>query len=427
MTEVHEVQPVAGPVQARLRPPGSKSITNRALVAAALSEGTSTLRGALAADDTAAMLQCLGNLGAEVELDAEGTMSVTGFGPQPRPGPVQLEARLSGTTARFAIALTALGEGPYTLDGAEPLRARPMADGIEALREMGATVQELGEAGHLPVRVTPGPAMASAVSVRGDASSQFLSGLMLAGAATPQGITVELISPLVSEPYVAMTAAVMSRFGATVERNETSFVVRGPYRPTDTTIEPDASAASYLFAAAAICGGEITVEGLSRSSLQGDLGFVEVLERMGAEVTWGHDEVTVAGTGRLAGLAELDLSEMSDTAQTAAVVAAFADSATTITGIGFIRHKETDRVGNTVRELRRASIDAVEMPDGLRVNPGPPRPARIQTYEDHRMAMAFALLGLAAPGIQIADPGCVAKTYPDYWEALDSIRASAGR
>ena len=237
------------------------------------------------------------------------------------------------------------------------------------------------------------------------------------------GLLVHIPGPLVSEPYLDMTVAVMGAFGIEVvtEVAQTWSVPPSTYRATRYAIEPDASAASYAFAAAAVVGGQVTVAGLGRRTLQGDHAFVDLLERMGAVVERGDASTTVRGSGALHGI-EADLSQMSDVAQTLAVVAAFADSPTRVTGIGFIRGKETDRVGNVVTELRRAGIDAEEEPDGYVVRPGPIRPATIDTYEDHRMAMAFALLGLRAPGIRIADPGCVAKTFPGYWAMLQGLR-----
>jgi 3-phosphoshikimate 1-carboxyvinyltransferase len=435
------VSPVGGPLDASVRPPGSKSLTNRALVCAALAPGRSALPGALLADDTWAMVEALRALGATVEVDTSGTasgdtagMTVTGPafpGTGGAPGAssepvVELDARLSGTTSRFLLALVALGPGRYRLDGAPSLRARPMADGIAALRSLGAEVTEEGAPGHLPV-VVRGAAGAEplGVEVAGGASSQFLTGLLLTGPAWPAGLHVTAPGPLVSRPYVDMTVAVMRAFGARVTAVADGWVVEpGGYRPTDYRIEPDASAASYFFAAAAICGGRVTVEGLARGALQGDVAFVDVLERMGCRVSRTDRATTVEATGPLDGV-DVDMADISDTAQTLAAVAVFARTPTRVRGIGFIRAKETDRVGNVVRELRRCGVDAREEPDGFVIHPatpGTPRPARIETYDDHRMAMSFALLGLRAPGIEIADPGCVSKTFPGFWDALEALR-----
>jgi 3-phosphoshikimate 1-carboxyvinyltransferase len=249
-------------------------------------------------------------------------------------------------------------------------------------------------------------------------SSQFLSGLLLAAPLYPEGLDVTLTSPLVSVPYVEMTVAVMRAFGAEVAGRTT--VPPGGYLAARYVIEPDASAASYFLAAAAITGGRVQVRGLRRDALQGDVRFVDVLERMGAGVEWADAGVVVTGAP-LHGVT-VDLADFSDTAQTLAAVAPFADSPTTVTGIGFIRRKETDRLADTVRELRRAGIDATEDEDGFTIRPGRPQPARIHTYDDHRMAMSFALLGLVVPGIEILDPGCVAKTYPGYFDDLDQLR-----
>jgi len=236
-------------------------------------------------------------------------------------------------------------------------------------------------------------------------------------------LTIHRAGVAVSRPYLEMTTAVMRRFGGQITKPDpATFVVASTgYRPTDYAIEPDASSASYFFAAAAITGGRVRVDGLGTDSLQGDLAFVDVLERMGAEVERGSDFTEVRGTGVLHGVA-VDMSDLSDTAQTLAAVAVFADSPTEVTGIGFIRRKETDRIAAVVTELGRCGIDVTETDDGFRIVPGEPHPATIQTYDDHRMAMSFALVGLRVSGIRIADPGCVAKTFPGYWDEFDRLR-----
>jgi len=404
------VAPLTAPLDAVVELPGSKSITNRALVCAALARQPSTITGALVADDTDAMCTCLRQLGTRIVVDGT-TLNVTR---RRWTDAATLDARLSGTTARFLLPVVATAAGRYRIDGAPPLRARPMGPVLDALRALGATVT--GD--HLPVEVR-GPVLGGTVAITGDTSSQFLSGLLLAGAVMPRGLTVELTTPLVSKPYVELTRSVMEAFGARVDGLHVPF---SGYSGRTYAVEPDASAASYFFAAAAITGGRVRVEGLGRDSMQGDVAFVRILERMGARVTWEETAITVEGTGTLRGI-DADLSDLSDTAQTLAVVAAFADSPVGLTGIGFIRGKETDRIGNTVRELQRAGIHAEERPDGFVVHPGSPQPARIETYDDHRMAMSFAVLGLAAPGIEIADPDCVGKTFPGFWSTLDSLRS----
>ena len=414
-TAPRAVTPLPGPVDATVRVPGSKSLTNRALVCAALADGPSELHGALYADDTEAMIA---GLRTALGVTIDDGFHVSGGGDRipPVDGVPTVDARLSGTTARFLLPILALGPS-----GAPPLRRRPMADGIAALRDLGVEVLEEGEPGHLPVVVGGGVDGRSTVAVAGDASSQFLSGLLMAGPVWPGGLRVTTSGPLVSRPYVDMTVAVMRAFGAVVTADDRGWTVApGGYRPASYAVEPDASAASYFFAAAAICGGRVTVEGLGKASLQGDLAFVDVLERMGCRVDKGADATTVSRHGDLVGV-DVDMGDLSDTAPTLAAVAVFASSPTRVRGIGFIRAKETDRVGNVVRELRRCGIEADEEPDGFLVRPGTPRPATVETYHDHRMAMSFALLGLRAPGIRIADPTCVAKTFPSFWNALDTL------
>lgn len=425
------VTPMEGPLDATVAVPGSKSITNRALVCAALADGESVLHQALDADDVAAMRDGLAALGIQVEEagppDEIGnvTLAVRGCAGRPTADVAVVDARHSGTTSRFLMPVAALTTGVVRVDGSLGLRARPMGPAIDALRQLGVTVTDAGSPGHLPVDISDGPVAGGEREVPGSASSQFLSGLLMAGPAMRTGLVVRVAGPLVSRPYVDMTVAVMERFGVTVERpdRDTFAIEPQTYRATELAIEPDASAASYAFAAAAIVGGRVTVEGLGTSTLQGDLRFVDVLESMGASVERHPDRTTVAVEGTLRGI-HVDMRHISDTAQTLAVVAAFAEGPTRVTGIGFIRGKETDRIAAVVTELRRLGIDAEEELDGFLVRPGPLRPAVVETYDDHRMAMAFALAGLRAPGIRIADPGCVAKTFPGFWAFLERLRAA---
>lgn len=419
------ITPIEGPIDAIVTLPGSKSLTNRALVCAALAEGTSTLTNALHADDTEAMVEGLAALGVGVDA-SWGTREVRVTGTSGRPGgaPAIVDARLSGTTSRFLLPVAGLGEGHRRVDAANRMRERPMGEVIGALRALGAEVHDVGAPGHLPVEVVGGTLAGGEVAVRGDTSSQFLSGLLLAGPCMRTGLVARLVGDLVSQPYVEMTVAVMAAFGVAVQRPDDRTWVVEPqtYRATDLTIEPDASAASYVFAATAIVGGRASVVGLGSRSLQGDLAFVDVLASMGASIQQAEGATTVRSDGRLRGV-DVDLRAISDTAPTFAVAAAFADGPSRATGIGFIRAKESDRIGAVVAELRRLGVGAQEEPDGFTVDPRPLRPATVDTYDDHRMAMAFAVAGLAADGVQIADPACVAKTFPGYWHLLDELRA----
>jgi 3-phosphoshikimate 1-carboxyvinyltransferase len=415
------IEPVAGPLDATVVVPGSKSVTNRALACAGLADGVSTLTGALVADDTEAMADCLRRLGIAVAAEGGGTtLVVEGCGGAIPATTARLDVRGSGTTARFVAPLAALGKGRFVLDGTPRMRERPMADVAAALRDLGVTV--VGD--RLPLTIEAQGLRGGGVAVAADVSSQFASGLLLAGPATVEGLHLELTTAPVSRPYLDLTVDVMRSFGAdiAVDASGHAFdVAAGGYRATAYAVEADASAAAYFFAAAAICGGRVTVPGVGRHSHQGDLGFVGLLERMGATVEQTDDATTVIGARPLHGI-EADLSELSDTAATLAVTAAFASTPTRVTGVGFTRAKESDRVGGVVAELRRLGVDAVEETDGFVVRPGPFRPGRVETYDDHRMAMSFALVGLRVPGIEIADPGCVAKTFPRFFEVLDSLR-----
>jgi 3-phosphoshikimate 1-carboxyvinyltransferase len=429
------VEPIGHPVDATVSVPGSKSLTNRALLCAALAEGVSTIDNVLVADDAQAMREALVALGARIEGDDESArVAVTGTRGRLRPGPLDLDLRLSGTTSRFLLPVVAtFGTGSYRVDGGPPLRARPMGPVLDGVAALGATVEPHGEPGHLPVTVTTaGRPAGGDVAVAGDTSSQYLSGLLLAGPGARDGLRVTVTTPLVSRPFVDLTLDVMAAFGVTVAAAGESAgggpvlaVPPGGYRAAAYHVEPDASAASYLLAAAALLGGRVTVAGLGAGTRQGDARFADLLGAMGASVARTADTTTVTGGPRpLRSLREVDMRDMPDMAQTLAAVAVFADGPTRVRGVALIRGHETDRIAAVVTELRRAGIRAEELPDGFVVHPGTPRPACIETYDDHRMAMSFALLGLRAPGIEIADPSCVAKTFPGFWDALDALRVS---
>ena len=421
MPEPLLISPVTAPLNATVRPPGSKSITNRALVCASLAAGKSTLTGALQSDDTQVMITGLQQFGIDIDIQEEGkTLLVHGTsGRLPA-----LEANLfcgnSGTTIRFLTAVATLGHGPFRLDGVSRMRQRPIGDLIKALSQLGAKVVSEFDNECPPVSVHANGLEGGTATLRGDISSQFLSGLMLAAPAARTAVNLQIDGPLVSIPYVEMTLAVMKAFGVAVTHDPSfqqfSIAAPTPYQPGQFAIEPDASAASYFWAAAAIAGGKVRVEGLTPESLQGDVAFVDVLERMGCELRHTDNSITVVG-GQLRGI-EIDMNGISDTVQTLAVVALFAKGPTTIRGVGHIRHKETDRIGNLAVELRKLGAKVDEHQDGLTVHPGPLRAATLNTYEDHRMAMSFALAGLKIEGVRIHDPGCTAKTYPHYFEDL---------
>ena len=423
LTDPYPVQPILHPLRAAVRVPGSKSLTNRALLLAPLAAGVTTLSNALESDDSQRLVESLERLGFAV-IAVPGSLTVRGLGgrlPAPR---AELYVGNAGTAARFLTAMLTLGHGEYVVDGDARMRERPIADLLDALRQLGVDAESAN--GCPPVRVRAAGLRGGRAVVAGEISSQFLSGLLMAAPCAQAPVTLEVAGGLNSKPYVDMTVAVMAEFGVAVEREGYAcFQVRPQayQAQANYVIESDASAASYFFAAPAVCGGAVRVLGLSRQSNQGDLAFLEVLARMGCTVTTGADWIEVAaGAGPLAGV-DVDLRDLPDTAQTLAALAPFAASPTTIRGIASARVKETDRVAALCAELTRLGVSVEEHADGLTIQPAAAiRPAVVQTYHDHRMAMAFALIGLRAPGVQIADPGCVSKTFPHYFQVLEQLR-----
>jgi 3-phosphoshikimate 1-carboxyvinyltransferase len=421
------ISPCPHPLDVAVRVPGSKSLTNRALLAAALADGTTTLTNALFSDDSRYFAGALEQLGFTVGRQAvETTLTVAGQGGRIPAAAADLFVGNAGTAARFLTAMLTLGHGRYQLDGEPRMRERPISDLLDALAQLGAHVSS--PTGCPPVTVTASGLPGGRATVAGDVSSQFLSGLLLVAPYAQAPVELVVERGLNSKPYVDLTLGVMADFGVTVEREGYARFRVTPqrYQPREPyAIESDASAASYFFAAPAVCGGRVRVENLSRRSRQGDVGFVEVLAAMGCTVTEGDNWMEVAGPppGALRGV-EVDLRDIPDTAQTLAAVAPFASTPTVIRGIASARLKETDRVAAMCAELARLGVTVTELPDGLVIQPGASfRPARVQTYNDHRMAMAFALVGLRVPGVEIENPGCVSKTFPNYFGVLEQLRA----
>jgi 3-phosphoshikimate 1-carboxyvinyltransferase len=414
---------VAEPVTGSARPPGSKSITNRALVCAALARGRSRLTGVLDSEDTRVMAAGLAALGVDLEADwAAGVVEVAGTGGVIPASEARLDCAASGTTMRFLSAVCGLGRGTYRLDGTPRMRQRPIGDLLAALHELGIEAEAESPGGCPPVVIRSQGMRGGRVHVQGGTSSQFASGLALAGPCTAAGLEIAFTGRLVSLPYLMMTRAVIEAFGGrcTVAGDRDWRIEPGGYEGREYGIEPDASAASYFAAAAAITGGRVTIEGLGRGSLQGDVAFCDALEGMGCEVAWEPAGVTVAG--RASRGIDIDMNAISDTVPTLAVVALFAAGPTVIRNVAHVRDKETDRIGDLVRELRRLGAEVEERPDGLTVWPAgtaaPLHAARMRTYDDHRMAMSLALAGLRVAGVEIEDPACVRKTYPGYWRDL---------
>ena len=418
------IQITPGPIDATVSVPGSKSITNRALVLAALGDtGVATrLRGVLKSEDTEVMTDCLTRLGFLVEADWDAaTISVTN--PSRRLIPAEsaeLDCKNSGTTMRFLTALVALGDGDYRLDGVPRMRERPIRDLLGALQQLGVDAISETASGCPPVRVRSRGVAGGNVTLRADVSSQYLSGLLLAAPRASQDILLQLDGPPVSEPYIAMTLAMLRFWGATITEQPGKYSVSPGLTPPRNAyaIEPDASAASYFWALAPILGGRVTVRGLTRNSLQGDVAFVDVLAKMGCRVVEYDGNLTVE-SHTLRGIT-VDMGAISDTVMTLAAVACFADGPTRMTNIGHIRHKETDRIAAVATELRKLGAQVQEEPDALTITPGPLTGVAVDTYDDHRMAMSLALIGLRVPGVVVRDPGCVRKTYPNFWHDLES-------
>jgi 3-phosphoshikimate 1-carboxyvinyltransferase len=421
-----KIPPLERPVDATIRVPGSKSVTNRALLIAALATGTSTVRNALMSDDSYWLMDALRRLGFDVRAEpASGTVRVEGrAGEIPAPT-AELYVGNAGTVARFLPPALSLGAGPYRVDGTPRMRERPMEDLIDALRRLGTRVECTSKPGHFPIVIRGGTLHGGRIAISGAKSSQFLSGLLISAPYAAAPLSIEATGELVSKPYVDITLEVMRAFGVEVEASPDSRIFHispARYTPQDYPVEPDASAASYFFAAAALTGGRVRVPGLGRHSAQGDLRFLEVLHRMGCKIKINDNHIEVRGPHTLRGV-EVDMNAFSDTMMTLAAIAPFATEPTTIRNVEHTRHQETDRLSAVATELSRLGVRVRETRDSLRIIPPKRvRPAIVETYDDHRMAMAFALVGLKVPGVCIRDPGCVTKTFPGYFRRLGELR-----
>jgi len=437
-----EIKPLTAPPHATIRVPGSKSITNRALVLAALTcgdvkgrdvkEGCS-LDGVLQSEDTEIMAAALQQLGFRLHINwtqqhifveprnAERVIPVSS---------ASLFLANSGTSMRFLTALVALGEGRYRLDGIERMRERPIQDLLESLHQLGVKAHTEFNNGCPPVIVDANGLSGGDIQIRANTSSQFLSGLLMAAPFAQKDTTIEVDGIMVSQPYVCMTVAMMRQFGLIVDNEgPTHFRIPAPQQGSVFRdggffyygIEPDASSASYFMAAAAVTLGKVCIPGLHQGSLQGDVQFAGLLARMGCQITWDYGPDTTVRGAPLHGI-DVEMNDISDTVMTLAAVACFAEGPTTIRNVAHIRHKETDRLAALATELRRVGAEVDEFADGLKITPRPLHGAEIETYNDHRMAMSMALIGLKVPGIIIKNPDCVAKTYPRFWEDLEKLR-----
>jgi 3-phosphoshikimate 1-carboxyvinyltransferase len=403
--------------------PGSKSITNRALVLAALSDGASKLTGVLDSDDTRHMKRALRQMGIGIQDVDPTTLIVDGGVNRLRTPDGPVFVGNSGTTVRFLTALSCLVPGPVTLQGDEHMQARPISDLVEGLEQLGARIDCVS--GCPPVTVHSAKLSGGRVSMRGDRSSQYFSALLMTTAAARLDVELEVQGELVSRPYVELTLQMIGAFSGSALSSELGFrVERGTLRAAEYHIEPDASSASYAFAAAIATGGSVRVPGLGTGSAQGDYAFTEVLERLGASVRRRATETTVTAGGHHGVV--VDMHHISDTVMTLAALAPLATGTTRISNVANIRIKETDRLAATVTELERLGQRVSFGNDWLAIEPRALKPATVECYSDHRMAMSFAILGLAKSGIKISDPTCVSKTYPDFWNDLGKLYRSVG-
>ena len=432
----HVKQLTLGPihhVRGTIRLPGSKSLSNRVLLLAAQAHGTTRIHNLLDSDDTRRMRDALTALGVRITANADASQcSVEGNDGafmHDAAQPVELYLGNAGTAVRPLTAALCLGRGRYVLRGDSRMHERPIADLTDALQQLGVDIEFLGKPGYLPLVINAAGFQGAAVTVRGDVSSQFLTALLMAAPLAAQALDIRVEGELVSKPYIQITLATLARFGVNVTHDDrlSQFRIEPTplVSPGDFLVEGDASSATYLLAAAAIAGGPVRVEGIGRNSVQGDIAFVDVLAKMGADVRWGNDwvEVRRGGTNRLRAV-DLDLNHITDAAMTVATAALFADGTTRIRNIWNWRVKETDRLSAMATELRKLGAQVEESNDSITITPPVRlRAATIDTYDDHRMAMAFSLAALGDAAITINDPDCVAKTFPEYFAVLASLCA----
>ncbi len=410
--------------------PGSKSISNRTLLLAALAQGRTHIRDLLASDDTARMLEALAQLGVVLTQTGTDDWVVEGTGGVFPVKQAELFLGNAGTAFRPLTAALALAGGSYKLSGVQRMHERPIGDLVDALRQAGADIRYLGNEGYPPLQIEPGrqPGAESTIGVRGNVSSQFLTALLMALPLTGRQTRIEVIGELISKPYIEITLNLMAQFGVQVERHGwQAFTIPAASRyttPGEIYVEGDASSASYFLAAGAIAGGPVRVEGIGHNSIQGDVRFAEALQQMGANVQMGENWVEASSNSKLKSV-DLDCNHIPDAAMTLAIAALFAEGTTTLRNIASWRVKETDRISAMATELRKVGATVEEGADYIRVTPPSKLTpgASIDTYDDHRMAMCFSLVSLGGVPVTINDPKCVAKTFPDYFEQFARVVA----
>jgi 3-phosphoshikimate 1-carboxyvinyltransferase len=425
---IREIKPIEK-IDARVRVPGSKSITNRALICAALAHGDSVIHNASDSDDTALMANGLNQLGVLVRKKDE-TLVVSGTGGRLFAPKFPVPVGNAGTTLRFLTSVAALAEGKTIFEGDMRMAERPVDDLLDALRQLGIQTQTFGTR----YTIHGGGFRGGPVRLKADRSSQFVTSLLMVAPYATEDVQIEVDGTLSSIPFVDMTIDVMKKFGVSVQYFDGKwFTVKSGlrYSPATFSVEPDASGASYFFAAAAITGGEVTVEGLRKESLQGDVKFVEVLRQMGCDVTEEESGVRILASpagrqssGKLKGV-DVDMNAMPDVVPTLAVTALFANGPTRIHNVAHLRYKESDRLTALATELRKLGASVTLMEDGLEIVPAPLHGAQLDTYDDHRLVMSFALAGLKVPGVKIENPECVKKSFPTFWREFEKLHINS--
>jgi len=422
-----EIVRLRHPIAASIRVPGSKSITNRALLLAAMADGRSNIFGAGLNDDTRRMASALGGLGFGLAVDeAAARIVVHGQGGAIPARGGELDAGAAGTAMRFLLGFLTLGRGRFRVDGNQRMRERPVGPLLDALAALGVAVRAERNNGCPPVLIEVGEegVRGGAAQIDAAVSSQFVSALLMPAALWPLGLELTMTGEA-ARPFITLTLKMMERWGARATMRDGEIIVPGGQRyaaQANFAVEPDASSASYFAAAAALVGGSVRLEGLHANSMQGDVAFMRLLEQMGAQVEWGADGVKVSGSGKSLTGADVEMSAMPDLVPTLAAIAPFCSSPTRIRGVSFIRHHESDRLRALTTELQRLGASVREYEDGISIEPSHIGAATIETYDDHRVAMAFAVTGLKTGGIRIRNPGCVSKTYPDFFSDLARLQ-----
>jgi 3-phosphoshikimate 1-carboxyvinyltransferase len=419
-----EIKPLTKPISAVVAIPGSKSITNRALLIGAMAEGRSAIENVLFSDDTNQMLEALRRLGFQFAIEeSERRVGVNGLGGQIPSSGADLNVGGAGTAMRFLIPFLTLGRGKFRVDGNHRMRERPIGPLLDAMQRLGASVYSERD-NRCPPVIADSKTLFAGGTTRIDArtSSQFVSAMLMPAPLWREGLRLQ-VSGEAARPFIEMTLRMMEAWGVkwNVEADTISIPGGQAYRARRFTVEPDASSASYFAAAAALCGGTVAMPGLSSNSVQGDTALLSVLQQMGARVKWNTDSVEVTGSGQLRGV-DVAMNAMPDMVATLAAIAPFASSPTRIRKVEFIRHHESDRIRSICAELRRLGASVTDLEDGLEIRPSTLHPASIETYDDHRIAMAFAVVGLKIPGVKIQNPACVSKTFPNFFETLSALR-----